>query len=115
MIFYDQGDGIPKTLPRAVFFEFMKDLFNSWSDSEKIQAAMEVGRTSSGKAERGKGLQNLVEFAKAHSEGTLAIYSLTGCFRQEFSNQGSNPSSKTERKDFNNSIGGTLIEWSVIL
>lgn len=115
VIFYDQGDGIPKTLPRAHFFEVMKSLFNTWSDSQKIQAAMDVGRTSSGKVERGKGLQNFVEFAKAHSQGTLAIYSLNGCLRQKYSNDGVTQSLESERYDFENSIGGTLIEWSVIL
>jgi hypothetical protein len=115
VIFNDQGEGIPKTLPRAHFFERMKDLFNTWSDSQKIQAAMDVGRTSSGKAERGKGLQNFVEFAKAHRKGELAIYSLNGCLRQVFSNDGPTQTLETKTQDFQNSIGGTLIEWSVIL
>ena len=113
--FYDQGDGIPKTLPRSGFFETIKDRFNAWSDSEKIQAAMGVGRTSSGKAERGKGLQNFVEFAKAHRRGALSIYSLNGAFTQAFSDDGETQRVESRRQDFENSIGGTLVEWSVTL
>jgi len=78
----------------------------------KIAGAMEVGRTSSRLAERGKGLQNLIEFAKAHSFGSLSIYSLRGMYRQVFTN-GSEPDDI--KRDFQNSIGGTLVEWSVNL
>ena len=41
---------------------------------------MEVGRTSTRLQERGKGLQNLVEFAKIYSEGRLSIYSIRGMY-----------------------------------
>jgi hypothetical protein len=112
--FYDQGHGIPYTLPRSKFFELMKDAFNKWHDSEKIKAAMEIGRTSSGLAERGKGLQNLIEFAKAHRNGSLSIYSLKGVFMQRFTDGDSKPTELIIR-DYENSIGGTLIEWSVDL
>ena len=40
IVFYDQGVGIPTTLPRAKFFEGIKAFFNTWKDSEKIEAAM---------------------------------------------------------------------------
>lgn len=113
--FYDQGDGIPRTLPRSRWFEVAKDVFNSWTDSQKIQAATDIGRSSSGMEERGKGLQNLVEFAKAHSSGRLSIYSLCGMYLQSFSNDGSVCKQTSARRDFENSIGGTLIEWSVNL
>jgi anti-anti-sigma regulatory factor len=112
--FYDRGHGIPHTLPKSKFFEKIKDAFNHWSDSAKIEAATEIGRTSSGRAERGKGLQNLVEFAKAHKNGSLLIYSLKGVYIQKFANMNSDPIEQT-RLDFANSIGGTLIEWSVEL
>ena len=113
--FYDQGDGIPNTLPRSHWVEVVKDVFNSWTDSQKIEAASDIGRSSSGMDERGKGLQNLVEFAKAHSQGRLSIYSLHGMFAQSFANDGKTQTQDSARKDFKNSIGGTLIEWSVSL
>jgi hypothetical protein len=113
--FYDQGDGIPETLPRYRFFEAIKDVFNSWTDSQKIEAATQIGRSASGLQERGKGLQNLVEFAKVHSVGKLSIYSLQGLYVQSYSNDGTNATQTSARKDFDISIGGTLIEWSVTL
>jgi hypothetical protein len=117
VMFYDQGAGIPGTLPKWKFFERVKDLFNGWTDSQKIEAAMEAGRSSSKLAERGKGLQNLVEFAKWHREGRLSIYSLQGMYRiMSKRNDGElDPPTTTERRDHKNSVGGTLIEWSVKL
>jgi hypothetical protein len=115
VIFYDQGDGIPVTLPRYRFFELIKDVFNSWTDSQKIEAATQIGRSASGLEERGKGLQNLVEFAKVHSIGKLSIFSLQGMYVQSYTNDGTNATQTSARKDFSNSIGGTLIEWSVTL
>jgi hypothetical protein len=117
VIFFDQGAGIPGTLPKWKFFERVRDFFNNWSDSQKIEAAMEAGRSSSGLAERGKGLQNLVEFARSHREGHLSIYSLQGMYRMmsKLGDGEQNARTKTERRDYKNSVGGTLIEWSVKL
>ncbi len=111
VMFYDQGAGIPKTLPSSEFFESMRSLFGRWSDSQKIQAAMEYGRSATGKTERGKGLSNLVEFAKVHEQGRLSIYSQRGLFRIAHKDL----QQVNDRRDHKNSIGGTLIEWSVKL
>jgi len=113
--FFDQGDGIPQTLPRAYFFELFKDTFHAWTDSQKIAAAMEVGRSSTKKEGRGMGLQNLVEFAKVHKKGQLSIYSLRGMYRRNFSVDGFQQCNLSSQKNHFVSIGGTLIEWSVML
>ena len=117
VMFYDQGAGIPGTLPKWKLFERVKDMFGTWSDSQKIEAAMEVGRSSSGLKERGKGLQNLLEFARAHREGCLSIYSSRGMYKMTSKRNGAAmaPLTTTQRLDFENSVGGTLIEWSVKL
>jgi len=115
VIFYDQGVGIPKTLPTSEFYEDFKEFFSQWTDSQKIKAAMELGRSATGRGERGKGLQNLVAFARAHREGQLSIYSLRGMFKQKFSYDGLGHQEEQELKDSKTSIGGTLIEWSVTL
>jgi len=113
VMFYDQGKGIPNTLrTNWASFELVKKLFRYWKDSEKIAAAMEYGRTSTGRSERGKGLQNLLEFAKAHDAGKLSIYSHVGLYRLIWSKE---DGSKSLLRDHQNSIGGTLIEWSVKL
>jgi hypothetical protein len=63
--FYDQGMGISATLRWHQAFAQIKHLFYRMSDAEKIEAAMELGKTSTGLVKRGKGLRNLKEFAKA--------------------------------------------------
>jgi hypothetical protein len=113
--FYDQGEGIPQTIPTSGIAELIKDYSGLWSDSQKIKAATEVGRTASGQAGRGKGLQDLIVFAKAHSFGKLSIYSLRGLYMQTFSQNGIPAEQNSLRRDFENSISGTLIEWSVKL
>jgi hypothetical protein len=113
VMFYDQGAGIPATLPTSDIYEAMKEYFNQWKDSEKIKAAMEIGRTSTNLTERGKGLQNLVEFPTRHVEGHLSIYSLCGLYRLVSKWNGNSASTATELRDHGTSIGGTLIEWSV--
>ena len=114
--FYDKGFGIPKTLPAHKEFEIIREFFNLWKDSRKVMAAMEIGRTASGLSERGKGLQNLIEFAKAHSRGSLRVTSLRGSYEERYkSTPDGHATPRINRKDFRCSIGGTLIEWSVIL
>jgi hypothetical protein len=114
IIFYDQGVGIPTTLPRAKFFEGIKEFFNTWKDSEKIEAAMGGGRSATEKLERGKGLRNFFEFPMSYPLGTLSIYSLHGMYRLHWVD-GKLKESATQKQDHENSIGGTLIEWSIKL
>ena len=113
--FYDQGEGIPRTLPSSKIFEQIKAAFSVWSDSQKIEAAMEVGRSATNRKERGKGLKNFIEFARTHREGRLSIFSLRGRYRIEWKRDGNQIFETTNRQDHENSIGGTLIEWSVKL
>jgi len=112
VMFYDQGIGIPNTLPKSHLFEGIKVYFNLWTDSQKLTAAMEYGRSVTGRPERGKGLTNLLEFAKAHREGVLSIYSQRGLYRFVHS---SDNKTNTLSRDSQSPIGGTLIEWSVTL
>jgi hypothetical protein len=114
VMFYDQGVGIPTTLPRAKFFEGIKELFHTWKDSEKIQAAMLGGRSATENVERGKGLRNFLEFPMSYPLGALSIYSLRGMYRLHWV-KGQLKESTTDRRDYENSIGGTLIEWSISL
>ena len=114
--FYDRGVGIPKTLPTHRNFERIKNFFGIWKDSDKIQAAMEIGRSSTGMVERGKGLQNLIEFAKSYPLGTLRITSLRGTYREDYKSVDESPEvCKVSKANHDSSIGGTLIQWSVTI
>lgn len=117
--FYDHGVGIPETLPKNPLFKKMIDWNIENNDSRKIAAAMEAKRTSTKQPERGLGLQDLVHFAKASADGQLRIYSKRGKFQMAWKGgnlNGEFSEDLTESKEeFKNSIGGTLIEWSVVL
>ena len=63
VMFYDQGIGIPKSLPSDGLLERFRHRFSSWPDSLKIKTAMKYGRSSTRRGERGKGLQDMVRFA----------------------------------------------------
>jgi len=112
VMFYDQGIGIPNTLPTSHFWESIKQYFHRWKDSQKIEAAMVYGRTSTTKPQHGKGLQSLQEFAKAYENGQLSIYSRFGLYRMVHS---SDDRVIVRQQDHKRSAGGTLIEWSVTL
>jgi hypothetical protein len=115
VVFFDQGAGIPATLPNWRFFERIKAMLNVTTDSDKIAAAMEVGRSASGEEHRGKGLQNFMHFAERYRPSSLSIYSLRGMYRRKWLRQEDTNVVQTERKDFTVSVGGTLIEWAVRL
>ena len=113
--FYDQGMGIPVTLPKSKWAALITDLFALNKDSQRIEAAMIVGRSSTDLPERGKGLADLLEFAKAYDSSTLAIFSLHGKYTVNARKNGPEAILTSEKYDFERSIGGTLIEWSVQL
>ena len=75
---------------------------------------MRGGRSATEKLERGKGLRNFIEFPTSYARGSLSIYSLRGMYRMHWK-KGELDDSGTERRDHENSIGGTLIEWSITL
>lgn len=112
VMFYDQGIGIPQSLPATGFLERIRARFDAWPDSLKIKAAMKYGRSQTRRGERGKGLQDLVKFARAYPEGRLSIYSRKGLYRIQHT--GDDKITPTLR-DHEMSVGGTLIEWSVRL
>ncbi len=117
--FYDHGVGIPETLPKNPLFKKIIDWNIENNDSRKIAAAMKAKRTSTKQPERGHGLQDLIHFAQASADGQLRIYSRRGKLQMAWKGQNPNGESSinlTEsEKEFKNSIGGTLIEWSVVL
>lgn len=117
--FYDHGVGIPETLPKNPIFKRWLDRNREINDSRKIAAAMKAKRTSTYQQGRGYGLQDLAPFAKAFTDGQLRIYSKRGKFQMAWKDGNLNGESSEDltesKEEFKNSIGGTLIEWSVVL
>ena len=106
--FYDHGRTIPGTLPSSKLFEKMWDSISAWHDGDRILAAMQLGRTSTGNPRRGKGLQNFLELIHAHPASQLRIFSNRGVL--VVTNHGA--SELAYRSTIAQTcLRGTLIEW----
>ncbi len=119
VVFFDQGIGIPKSLPTSKIWENILDLMSQLSipyaeqkkDAVLLKAAVEYERTSTNKEDRGKGLQDLLNFIRERGDGYLSILSQKGLFK--YSLESGTESTKSE--SFSNPLQGTLIIWKVQL
>lgn len=110
IVFFDQGIGIPKTLPKNFSEEVLSTLTIN-GDGDSISAAMELGRTRTRESDRGKGLPDLLTFLQKRESGNLSIFSLKGKLALEIKKD-----SKTEKcYNLSEQIPGTLIIWKVSL
>ena len=106
---FDLGVGIPHTLPRSGLWELLRPILSLGlrsDDGEMIAAAMEHGRTSTMLKERGRGLPIMMRILD-HHEGYLRIVSGRGEARYD------SLTKKVSAISHPESIGGTLIEWSI--
>ncbi len=122
---YDQGVTIPKTLPKWKLFPDIADAINrmgrmfgfqngvdiirnSSFDGSAIEAAIEVGKTSTMLAHRGHGMSQIVSVLGLCKSGYVAIYSRAGFVRYE-----------TGRKPVVRNcavpLTGTLVVWDIEL
>jgi len=117
IVFYDQGLGIPKTLPTSKLYEQVLDVIKVLPAAERkldsvlIKAAVKVDRTSTAQTDRGKGLQDMLEFIKQRGQGYLSILSKKGLYKFSIKNG----KSKEKSESFYQPILGTLLIWSVTL
>lgn len=117
--FFDQGIGIPSSLPKSTMWENLLDYISFLKvptasnrlDSVLLKAAVNMPRTRTGKEDRGKGLQDLLEFIKERKEGSLSIFSERGSYVCNF--EGGKLKGKS--KSYQRPLCGTLITWSVTL
>lgn len=103
----DQGVGIPRTLQPTVF-EALKALMEmSWgpTDGNMIAAATELHRTSTARAGRGRGFQDMKRFVDTCDDGELRVCSNGGSYT--YGKRGETI------QDYPSSIGGTLVQWRV--
>jgi hypothetical protein len=119
VVFYDQGVGIQNTLPSSGIYEkvvsFLADinasLMRRKKDEVMLKAAMVVDRTSTGDEDRGKGLQDLLEFIKHRGDGYLSV--LSGHALYKYSMSGG--VEETKSASFKTEMQGTLLIWCVRL
>ena len=114
---YDQGAGIPKTLPKStVGKEIMRifkgrkndDISLGWSDGERIRAALESNVSSTEKGNRGKGLPQIVKAISAVG-GKLRVISGKGSVIY------TKQDGVTMSSDNTIHLGGTMLEWTFSL
>ncbi|MBO2617668.1 MULTISPECIES: ATP-binding protein [Shewanella] len=117
--FFDQGIGIPNSLPASSLWEnivsyFSKlkiDIAEQKRDEVLLKAAVSIDRTSTNKNDRGKGLQDLIEFIRVFGSGYISILSYSGLYKLEIKNG----LEKIKTEGLERPIYGTLIVWSVVL
>ncbi|MGS0694910.1 hypothetical protein [Shewanella sp. 0m-4] len=111
--FYDQGIGIPASLPLSNLWERAKDYMSKlklYNDHPSlIEAAVEMGRTKTDQENRGKGLQDLLEFIRQYGNGYMSILSQKGLYKFSCTDRNEH----TKKESLKHPILGTLIIWSV--
>lgn len=117
IVVYDQGATIPATYPRHSRLDQVKRYLaralrpepeGLQDDGTYIRAAMRYGGSRTDQKHRGKGLPQMFSALQKIGRGTLSIYSRGGWCRR--TSEGRMRSGAVETP-----IGGTLIEWSVVL
>lgn len=113
----DLGVGIPNTLkktqPSNIMLKLIQYIGNNLSsDSDYIRASLQVKKTRTKLAYRGKGGTDLQSIIEAVEGSRLSIMSNKGNYR--FTNKG-NKKKPELCWDGSQSISGTIVEWSIIL
>jgi hypothetical protein len=118
-VIYDQGVTIPVTLPNwpryaswakrcLLALGLVPSVDDPRSDGAAIAIALEEAVSSTGELHRGQGLAQMREFVDGCRDGYLRIMSRCGevIYR---------PNGSPEIKNYETSLDGTLIEWSVLI
>ena len=109
---YDQGVGIPTTLPKSKVWSGVRrelqKLFtgSTYTNAELIRAAVETRKTSTEQSNRGRGLPELIRVADEAGGGGVRIFSGSGAIEYI-------PEQGIGMMDHTSHIGGTLLEWTV--
>ncbi|MEM5512023.1 hypothetical protein WNY79_03870 [Pseudoalteromonas sp. AS84] len=117
--FYDQGVGIPNSLPASEIWEKVLTYFTKLNipsvehkkHARLLEAAVSIDRTSTMQTDRGKGLQDLLEFIRERKAGYLSILSYHGLYKCWIDK--GKEQSKTISME--RPLNGTLIVWNVKL
>lgn len=118
---YDMGVGIPSTLvSKLKAGELVMNVVDktterfglsegTWLDQRLLKTAIENPRTQTGQAHRGKGLQEMREFAASTDGGRLHIVS----GQAQYSMHGGKPDGQVQ--GFDEQFPGTLLLWNLPL
>jgi hypothetical protein len=109
---YDQGVGIPATLPYTGYREWFSSLLTgaahgqTGDDATLLKGALEYSRSRTEQAGRGKGFKNIMSAIDTYQTGRLRVVS--GRAEVTYSGQGVIVSQRHDQH-----VGGTLIEWTL--
>jgi hypothetical protein len=110
-VVYDQGIGIPGTLTKKSLWEAVRDFCPpEFTDADVIAGALELGRTSTKRLERGNGLWTICRLASELPGSQVRIMSGTGDVL--FAPGKTRP---VRKKSQLNPFCGTLIHWSLVM
>ena len=120
-MFYDQGIGIPKSLPASTWAEHTREFFREYrlakSDANIIKAACAIRRSRTKDESRGKGISDMIEFVRQRGDGYISIISKRGLYKLNISGKDLKgdlvESDKTVQ--FDCPLEGTMIIWNVRL
>jgi hypothetical protein len=106
--FYDQGIGIPNTLPESKLWNQVTSYLTgrNYDDVSLIEAVVTTRKTSKSSNERGHGFSDLFEFAKLAKYGHLRVVSGRGDYISYSDNTQKSVSMTLP-------LGGTLVEWYI--
>lgn len=116
ILLYDQGEGIPRTLPRR-FGERIRQILQDRvrpTDADMVRAAHELTRTASGQSHRGHGLQRDVR-KYAEAVGCTSAYRVTSLRGQYTWERQPGERARESEHNYMRSLPGTLIEWRLTL
>ncbi len=110
VLMYDQGVGIPATLPSSRHGDLLTGIQRRLglgnTDPDRIRAAMEIGASSSRNEHRGRGMASLRHAVGLVADGHLLILSGAGACLYT--------SGKPEKTfALRTPMGGTFIEWRI--
>lgn len=118
VVIYDQGASIPITYPRKELAKnaldhlkqllFVNKKFAFQNDSAYVDCAVKYGKSQTDEVYRGKGMPQMKELVDQAHIGSLTICSRGGLWHYD-------SSGSVNRSSYPNSIGGTLIEWTLEL
>ena len=106
---YDQGIGIPATLPRKTFFEAILTFCPpERNDADLIAGGIEYGRTGTDFPERGNGLWTICQLVEQLPGSHVRIWSGRGQIDYQ-------PGGRIKKKLHRNPFCGTLVQWNLKL
>lgn len=113
VMFFDQGVGIPATLPIRYPGEYINSILaglrlSDPNDGDLIRAAMRIKRSQTLESHRGRGLNDFRAFIDQCGGGSLRIISRRGLYAYSADQSETSAPLKTN-------LGGTFIEWTVPL